>query len=197
VSGVAVIAAGTVLLLFPPSTVAPDVGALPSPAATPGAGAIPPVSGAQPRAGGNAGSAPVQLRLPGVTAAVRPAPVDRSGTLAVPRDSANVGWWIGGSTAGSARGTVVLAGHVDTEGQRGALYGLEQLAMGTIVTVDTANGRYAYKVVARRSFRKERLPDALFALNSPPRLALVTCGGQFEDGSYDHNVVVYAVPTRA
>jgi hypothetical protein len=192
VSGVAVIVAGIVLLLFPPAAVAPDVGALPSPAATPGAGA----SGTQPRAGGNAGSAPIQLRLPGVTAAVRPAPVDGDGRLAVPRDPTSVGWWIGGATAGSARGTVVLAGHVDTEGQRGALYGLEQLAMGEIVTVDTANGRYAYKVVARRSFRKERLPDALFDLNSPPRLALVTCGGQFEDGSYDHNVVVYAVPAR-
>jgi hypothetical protein len=49
-------------------------------------------------------------------------------------------------------------------------------------------------VTARRSYAKGRLPKALFRRDTSPQLALVTCGGAFRDGAYDHNVVVYATP---
>lgn len=49
-----------------------------------------------------------------------------------------------------------------------------------------------YRVTARRTYVKARLPRDLFASGGPHRLVLVTCGGRFTAGHYDRNVVVYA-----
>jgi len=126
---------------------------------------------------------------------VRP---DRS--LAVPDDPARLGWWIGSATPGSPRGTVVIAGHVDTaEDGPGALFRLENLPLGATIQVRAGDRVVGYRAVARRSYPKQRLPKDLYAVGTTPRLALVTCGGTFHDGVYSHNVVVYAdpVPPRA
>jgi len=107
-----------------------------------------------------------------------------------------VGWWVGGAALGSARGTVLLAGHVDdADAGPGALHELAQLPMGAVVEVDTADRRFAYRVVARRVYDKAALPDSLFDRAGRPTLALVTCGGAFHPGQgYERNVVVYAEP---
>ncbi|HYN96346.1 MAG TPA: class F sortase, partial [Pilimelia sp.] len=128
---------------------------------------------------------------------VDPAGVGRRGELLVPADPRRLGWWVGGAAPGDPGGTVLVAGHVDTaERGRGVLFGLERLAMGARVEVDTATGRLAYRVIARRSYRKTGLPRQLFDARQPHRLALVTCGGRFRDGAYDRNVIVYAEPVR-
>jgi hypothetical protein len=52
-------------------------------------------------------------------------------------------------------------------------------------------------VVSRDQVDKQTLPvDRLFAREGPPRLVLVTCGGEFvpERGGYESNVVVVAEP---
>jgi hypothetical protein len=121
---------------------------------------------------------------------------DRS--LNVPDDGARLGWWIGSATPGSPRGTVVIAGHVDTaEDGPGALFRLENLKLGATIQVRAGDRVVAYKAVARRSYPKQRLPKELFAANTAPRLALVTCGGSFHDGVYSHNVIVYAEPVSS
>ncbi len=118
---------------------------------------------------------------------------DRS--LAVPDEGATLGWWIGSATPGSPRGTVVIAGHVDTaEDGPGALFRLETLPLGAKIEVRAGDRVVAYRAVARRSYPKQRLPADLFATDTAPRLALVTCGGTFSDGVYSRNVVVYAEP---
>ncbi len=88
---------------------------------------------APPRVGGSAGAvsadgarpgAPVALVIPviGVRAPVRP--VDNlDGSLAVPDDPGQIGWWIGSAVPGSVAGTVVLDGHVDSVAGPGALFG--------------------------------------------------------------------------
>jgi sortase (surface protein transpeptidase) len=130
-----------------------------------------------------------------VDAPVDPAGVRPGGELDVPADGERLGWWIGSAQPGAERGTVLIAGHVDTvDDGPGALYGLERLPMGSRVDVRTGDRTVAYQVVARRSYAKTRLPADLFRVDGPPRLALVTCGGAFRDGSYDRNVVVYAEP---
>jgi hypothetical protein len=54
-----------------------------------------------------------------------------------------------------------------------------------------------FRVVARVTYDKDELPlDVIFSREGPPVLTLITCGGGFNTniGSYDSNVVVYAVP---
>ena len=130
-----------------------------------------------------------------VDAPVQPAGVARDGELRIPEDPARLGWWIGSARPGEARGTVLIAGHVDTATDgRGALFRLETLPIGATIAVRSGTSTEQYRTVARRSYVKQRLPDDLFRTGTPPRLVLITCGGDFRDGAYSHNVVVYAEP---
>jgi hypothetical protein len=133
-----------------------------------------------------------------VNAPVDPVGVRADRALAVPDDPDRIGWWIGSATPGSPRGTVLLAGHVDTAGNGpGALFRLESMPMGSTVQVWAGGRTTSYRAVARRSFDKRKLPADLFDPATAPRLVLVTCGGTFHAGTYSHNVVVYAEPVRA
>jgi hypothetical protein len=150
--------------------------------------------GATPRVGG-AVPARVSIGSLHVNAPVDPVGVRADRSLAVPDDPRRIGWWIGSATPRSARGTVLLAGHVDTADQGvGALFRLERLTMGSTIGVSAAGQVTTYRAVARRSFGKQHLPPDLFDPSTAPRLVLVTCGGTFRHGTYSHNVVVYAEP---
>ena len=97
------------------------------------------------------------------------------------------------------RGTAVLAGHVDSRTQgRGALYELRDLAIGDPVEVVLADGTVQrWRVTAVRQYPKATLPyDEVFTRAGAPRLALITCGGEFDrtERSYLDNIVAYAEP---
>jgi sortase (surface protein transpeptidase) len=145
----------------------------------------------------------VGLSLPALEVSAPVLPVGTTGgTLQIPADPDEIGWWRGSVAAGSASGSTVLAGHVDTAEQGpGALYRLTDLNAGDPVTVTLADGREVpYRVEARRTYVKgEGLPEALFHTDGPAQLVLITCGGPFDERtlSYEDNVVVLAVPAAA
>ena len=92
-----------------------------------------------------------------------------------------------------------MAGHVDSaRWGLGALFRLRDARSGDEVTlVDARGSSTRYTVVARRSYPKTALPTAqVFALDTGPRLVLITCGGRFDHDTrhYDDNIVVYAIP---
>jgi sortase (surface protein transpeptidase) len=169
----------------------------PAPAAPPDAhspvttrDAAPTVAPAQP--------APVALAVPAldVEAPVDPVGVRDDGQMAIPDDVDRVGWYRFGPAPGSG-GSTVLAGHVDDREQGlGELAALREAEVGTEVLVtDATGGTTRWRVVSREQVDKQALPvDRLFAREGPPRLALVTCGGEFlpEQGRYESNVVVVA-----
>ena len=68
------------------------------------------------------------------------------------------------------------------------------LVPGTAASAAPSHQAQAYRAVARRSYVKRKLPADLFRTDTAPRLVLITCGGSFADGTYSHNVVVYAEP---
>nr|WP_239522549.1 class F sortase [Geodermatophilus sabuli] len=109
-----------------------------------------------------------------------------------------LGWYAAGAVPGDAAGTAVIAGHVDSARYgAGPLEGLLDLGEGDLVEVTDATGdTHRYAVTARTSFAKSALPAELFRADGPPQLALVTCGGAFDErtGNYADNVVVVAVP---
>lgn len=139
---------------------------------------------------------PASLRIAalGVAAPVRPVGV-AEGLVEVPDDPGVVGWYRHGSSPGRP-GSAVLVGHVDLDGRPGVFFRLRELEPGALVTVGFARGAgEAFRVVARRSYPKGRLPARLvFAESGRAYLTLVTCGGDFDAarGEYEENVVVVA-----
>lgn len=124
------------------------------------------------------------------------------GELSVPHDPGRLGWWAGGALPGTARGSVVIDGHVDSAATGpGALYRLIDLRPGDTAQLDTATGRsVTYRVVSRRSYAKTSgLPAGLLSRTGPAQLLLITCGGAFDRRalSYEDNVVVIARPVLA
>jgi hypothetical protein len=140
----------------------------------------------------------VALPAQGVQAAAVPVGVLASGQLQLPEDPATVGWWAGGAAPGSPAGTVVIAGHLDAADTGvGALAALLDVRASDLVELrDSSGGIHVYRVTARRSFAKAALPADLFDTAGPARLALITCGGEFDArrGRYRDNVVVLADP---
>lgn len=124
-----------------------------------------------------------------------------SGQMDVPDNITEVGWYKYGPSPGEP-GSAVLAAHVDLRGPgRGLFYDLDQLEVDDEVVVAYSDGESRlFRVVARSTYLKAELPlDTIFSREGDPVLTLVTCGGAFSasQGSYDSNVVVYAVPIEA
>ena len=142
---------------------------------------------------------PVRLQLAGVDAPLDPVGVEPDGAMTLPEDVDRVGWYRFGPVPGDDEGTAVLAGHVDDAEQGlGALAPLREVEAGAEVRVTDAAGAVTrWRVVSRELIEKRALPlAALFQRAGPPRLVLLTCGGEFlpELRSYADNVVVVAEP---
>jgi LPXTG-site transpeptidase (sortase) family protein len=146
---------------------------------------------------------PVALELSsiGIDAPVIPMGVNqRTGQMAVPNNVRDVAWYEFGSRPGES-GSAVLAAHVDLASQGpGVFFGLRKVEVGDIVKVTFSDDSVSrFRVEARTVYRKAELPlDTIFAREGAPVLTLITCGGGFSEssGSYDSNVVVYAVPVQ-
>ena len=140
----------------------------------------------------------LQIDVLGIDAPVGEYGVAPSGQMDVPDNITEVGWYKYGPSPGEP-GSAVLAAHVDLRGPgRGLFYDLEDLEIDEEVVVGYSDGESRrFRVVARSTYLKSELPlDAIFSREGDPVLTLVTCGGGFSEsqGSYDSNVVVYAVP---
>jgi sortase (surface protein transpeptidase) len=142
---------------------------------------------------------PVALRIPSIDVS-SPALVDLGkqpdGSLEVPADPADAGWFSPGPAPGQF-GPAVIAGHVDGGGGPGVFYRLGELRPGAPVEVVRADGTTARFVVDKvERYAKDRFPTAAVYGDSTHRseLRLITCGGDFDDetGHYVDNVVAYA-----
>ena len=132
----------------------------------------------------------------GVTAPLLAEPLVR-GSLTIPPDVHDVGWYRGGGQIGAKAGTLLLAGHVNYVGQGWGAFGhLADLRQGaTVFTTDAAGAVQAWRVTAVTAMLQASLPQGIFDASGPRRLVLVTCGGTLEpDHLYNENVVVYATP---
>lgn len=168
-----------------------------SPSARP---VLAPAPTASAPASGQTGVVPALLELPeqAVSAPVQPASVSDDGELVVPDDPGRLGWWVGGAQPGDPAGTAVVAGHVDSADLGlGVFASLREVAVGERVVLRSATGeRRAYRVTDVLQVGKRALPRELFTRAGAPRLALITCAGDFDRASrsYKDNLVVLAVP---
>ncbi|MFF5963677.1 class F sortase [Streptomyces collinus] len=182
------------------------------PAAPPPDGAAAPPergSAAAPEAAPGTAQDPVQDPPPrrvlvpraGLDAEVGPVGVTNRGDMAVPGDPSVAGWYRYGPAPGSARGSAVLVGHVDSEsGDLGEFLALYDVRRGDSVEVRRAGGEpVTYRVVSRVTVSKDDLPPLTFRRNGAPVLTLITCAPPYdpERGGYVSNLVVTAEPVES
>jgi LPXTG-site transpeptidase (sortase) family protein len=145
---------------------------------------------------------PIRVNIQALSVQSRVMPVSSyGGVMEIPEDISRVGWYVGGSSPGDAEGSAVLVGHRDGVGSgRGAFYGIENLEMGDHISVISSEGfRLTYAVVEVEVVDKdsiENIAASIFTKSGEPRLTLITCGGAYvkDDGGYDSNVIVTALP---
>ena len=149
-------------------------------------------------AGQARGSTPRRVEIAGIDISlpIVPVGVTKDGTMELPSTVGQVGWYSFGVRPADSRGTTVLASHVDTRTEGlGPFALLREVGIGSTVTVTERSGaRHRYRVTAVRKVPKSRLPlDRVFARAGPARLAVLTCGGAYDQGSgYRDNVLVLA-----
>lgn len=142
-------------------------------------------------------AAPTSVQLPGIgDVPVVGVGVESDGLAQIPADISTVGWYSYGSAPGDGDGSVVLMGHRDGKGARGALFDLATVPVGSTITVSDAAGvQHTYQVTSNESIAKRVVPLAdLFVREGPPKLVVISCGGDYvkAQGGYLDNVVVTA-----
>lgn len=145
------------------------------------------------------GPQPIGLTIEAIeveTAPVLGVGIRTDGDMEVP-PADEVGWYEYGPTPGET-GSAVLAAHIAFDGQDGVFVNLDELPVGSLITVEYDDGSSSdFVAVAKEQYGKRELPkDDIFARDGEPQLVLITCGGDFnrEVRSYEDNVVIYAEP---
>lgn len=142
-------------------------------------------------------SSPVQVAIPGlgVTSTVVDLGLNLDGTMEVPQDPAEVGWYVGSHSPGG-NGAAVLAGHVTWDRAPAVFFRLGDLRPGDQVEVTREDGRTAVFEVRRIArFPKNEFPtDAVYGQVDQPSLRLITCGGAYDEAAnrYLDNIIVWA-----
>lgn len=161
------------------------------------ADAPPGAAARSPRAAATEEPRPAFLELPavGVTATVVELGLNLDGTLEVPVDFNQAGWFTGSARPGAV-GPTVIVGHLDSYKGPAVFAHLTSLEPGDEVRVARTDGTSVTYVVRRIDrYPKAYFPtDQVYGETDRPELRLITCGGTFDPKthSYRDNVVVYA-----
>ncbi len=142
-------------------------------------------------------SVPVFVRIPaiGVAVSLSTLGLNPDGTVQVPTDFAQPGWYRLGPSPGQI-GSAVILGHVDSYRGPAVFFELRSLSAGDAVEVTLADGVVAhFAVTTVAMYTKAQFPaEQVYASHGYAALQLVTCGGQFDraSGHYLSNVVAYS-----
>jgi sortase (surface protein transpeptidase) len=140
-------------------------------------------------------STPLTLNIPaiGLSKPLALLGVNANGTVQVPTDIQQPGWYQFGPSPGEA-GSAVILGHVDSYRGAAVFFKLRTLVAGDLIGVTMADGSTAqFKVTSTAMYLKTQFPaQAVYAAPGGSSLQLVTCGGVFDShtGHYLSNVVV-------
>jgi sortase (surface protein transpeptidase) len=157
---------------------------------------------APPAASPSSGSPPVRLRIPsiGVDTSLGRLGLNSDGTIEVPADWDQAGWYAKGPAPGEV-GPAVVLGHLDSYTGPAVFARLASLKPGAEVLISSQDGTQLRFVVDRlASFSSDSFPtDQVYGVTPGPELRLITCGGTFNvgRGRYSANVVAFATLTGA
>jgi sortase (surface protein transpeptidase) len=141
-------------------------------------------------------SDPVAVSIPkiGVRSRLVELGLEENGSMEVPKNPAEAGWFSQGPTPG-ALGPAVIAGHVTWNGTA-VFHRLSTMRRGDQITVTRKDGKIAVFTVSRVArFSKSEFPSqAVYGPINHAGLRLITCGGTYDAArrTYLDNVVVFA-----
>ena len=146
-------------------------------------------------------SVPRSLSIPslGIHAKLVKLGLNGDGTVQVPKNTSQPGWYHFGPSPGQS-GSAVILGHVDSFHGPGIFFKLRTLVPGRHIEVSLADGKRAiFIVTAVQTFLKSSFPtERVYGSHGYAELQLVTCGGVFNPrtGSYESNIIVFSVLNR-
>ena len=143
------------------------------------------------------GVAPASLTVPAMelTESLIPLGIQSDGTMEVPEDYDDVGWFTGGGLPGGV-GPTVIAGHVDSRSGPAVFFRLGEMVVGDRFTVAGVDGTtFDYEVYKIEDHAKAEFPTVdVFGATMTDEVRLITCGGEYNEsiGRYTDNLVVFA-----
>jgi Sortase domain len=158
------------------------------------------VTGAPPAPATLAGAgapSPVRLRIPSIAVdtGLERLGLNGDGTIEVPADPREAGWYTNGPSPGE-QGPAVVLGHLDSATGPAVFSRLAALRPGGQVVLTREDGStVTFRVERVATFPVDRFPsDQVYGATPDPELRLITCGGQFSlaQRRYLSNVVVFA-----
>jgi LPXTG-site transpeptidase (sortase) family protein len=189
----AVVAAFCLVMWGASSSPAPPAGASADPSSS-STGTLPAASAAAETA---EQAEPVTLSIPDidVRADIIRLGQHQDGTVEVPGNPAQAGWFQLGPPPGAAGSSVIL-GHVDSRRGPAVFYRLKELRPGDRLTVGLDDGTSVeFRVHSIRTYANADFPaQKVYGRQGRSQLNLVTCGGDYDSsrGGYQANVVVNA-----
>ncbi|MFC5930386.1 class F sortase [Cryobacterium melibiosiphilum] len=178
-----------------PPAASPDLSAA-TPTPSPSPSSVTPQPDEAPATLGR-GIEPASLTVPklGLTEALVPLGIQADGTMEVPADYDDVGYFTGGGRPGGI-GPTVIAGHVDSRSGPAVFFRLGELVPGDRFTLTGVDGTgYEYEVVKVEDHAKAAFPTVdVFGAIMRDEVRLITCGGEYNEaiGRYVDNLVVFA-----
>jgi len=142
-------------------------------------------------------SKPVHLHIPAIAtdAELIDLGLRSDGTMEVPPDGVQAGWYTGAPTPGEL-GPAIIAGHVDWRGHPGVFNRLRDLGPDDQIDITREDGSTAmFRVTRREQYPKNAFATAaVYGDIDHAGLRLITCGGSFDAKarSYADNIVVFA-----
>jgi hypothetical protein len=140
-------------------------------------------------AGESAPSTPIRLQIP-----VAAMGLQADGSLEVPTETDEAGWWSGGSAPGLP-GPTVLVAHRDSLTGPALFSQLPYLQRGDPVLVtDKAGEVHEFVIVRIERHPRDQFPTgAVYGRTPRSTLRLLTCGGDYDRNSgYADNYIVFA-----
>jgi sortase (surface protein transpeptidase) len=142
----------------------------------------------------------IMIRAIGVSAPVVSLGLNPDGTMQVPDNTVDAGWFRPGPEPGE-RGPAVIAGHVDSTSGPGVFYRLSGLRRGDLIRIRRTDGSVVhFRVQGLERWPKTSFPTRrVFSRTHGSTLRLITCSGSFDSstGHYTDNTIVYAARVRA
>ena len=140
---------------------------------------------------------PVRIKIPAihVDASMEDLGLNSDGTLAVPKEWENVGWYTGAPAPGGA-GPAVMVGHLDSLTGKAVFWDLKNLKNGDEIFVEREDGSVAvFKAGEKETYSQDNFPtEKVYGPIDYAGLRLITCYGKYSQlkGRYSDNLVVYA-----
>ena len=140
---------------------------------------------------------PVTLSIPAIDVQARVVRLGQheDGTVEVPGNPAETGWFRLGPPPGAAGSSVIL-GHVDSMSGPAVFYRLKELRPGDRIAVRLGDGTTVrFRVHSIETYANADFPaKKVYGKQGRSQLNLVTCGGAYDAsrGGYQSNVVVNA-----